>query len=329
MKFKILLLALLSYLFICCSGNPEAEGDKLYRQGQYNQALTYYFKAKELQPSNPVIQEKIVLTYLNRGAALYRKTDNIETFIGNFDKAQNLFPDTTTSSSFDKAYSELLYEYALAFHRSEPTNEIQKRRYFNNSIDYLQEAIAYDPENQAADSLLSAIKKANFQRMFDKGMAYYDQARKDRHNRLYLDAEYYLSRAVSFDPASDEARKSLKRVREKTLSIADLTRSVAIAVTGKKYSGNHFLIEFALINNMHDPIDFNPENVILVDIEENTYQYDPEKTSQFKDGLSESSSLKYQEKIQGAMAFEISRAKLLKLIRYQREDGTTAEKYFP
>lgn len=329
MKFKILLLPLLGYLIISCSGNPEAEGDKMYDQGQYNQALTYYFEAKKSQPSNPVIQEKIVLTYLNRGASLYRKTDNIETFIGNFDKAQKFFPDTTTSSSFNKAYSELLYEFALAFHQSEPTNEIQKRRYFNNSIDYLEEAISYDPGNQAADSLLNSIKRANFQRMFDKGVSYYEQAGKDRHNRLYLDAEYYLARAVSFEPGSDEARKYLKRVREKTLSIADLTRSVAIAVTGKKYSGNHLLIEFALINNMHDPIEFNPGHVIIVDNEENTYSYDPERTGQFKDGLNEKSTLKYQEKTQGAMAFEIPRAKSLKLIRYQMEDGTTAEKYFP
>ena len=59
-----------------CGGDPVAEGDKAYAEGNFNGALKAYFEAKKAQPDDQIINEKIALAYTQRGFDLYNKTKN-------------------------------------------------------------------------------------------------------------------------------------------------------------------------------------------------------------------------------------------------------------
>lgn len=313
-----------------CGGDPLAEGDKAYTEGDFNAALKSYFEAKKAQPDNQIIQEKIALAYTHRGLDLFEKTKNLNTFTGNHEKALKFIPETAKSEEFKKEYSHLLFKLAQAYYSTKAENPIQEEQYFTKTLDHLEEALTLDDQNAAADSMLQAIRKENFQKMFDKGETFYLQAQKEKTNpELYLSAEFYINRAVSFDPASEKAQDYLEKVREKTLKILDLKKDIPLAVANMKRTSNHTLLDITVFNNMGEKIQFDPTKLKIIDVENNEYELDVKETDKYDRALTKSVELEPRKQLDGNVAFNIKRSQELLCLQYEYEDGKLSKKFFP
>jgi len=330
MKIYLLVISILTGLILVqCGGNPEQDGDQAYAQGQYNQALNYFLEVKKSSPDNPKINEKIALTYMQRGLQLYQKRKKVEPFVGNFEKGENFIPQTETTPEFDLAYSGLLLELAKAYHSAKPANAIQKEQYFTKTLDLLDMSLAYNPENQKAEDKLDQIRADNFKQTFEKGVTFFDQAKKEKNPDLYLSAEHYLKRAVSFDPENEKALKKLSDTRKKTLSILDMDSDLPMAIADKQYSDGHLLVAFTAVNNSGAALEFDPAKLSLLDDAEQRIGLDMVYTEKFDDGLIKKSNLVARKQLDGTLAFAISKNKKIVSLNYEMPSGKIIKKYLP
>ena len=319
-------------IFVRCSKNLETQGDEAYAKGKFNQALTYYLKVKKEQPDNARLNEKIALTYMKRGLALYKLRNNVDAFQLNYEKSQEFLPSDSLSDHFRKEYSKLLYELAMAYHHATPKNDIQKEKYFTLTLDYLQKALQYDSTNTGADSKLNEIRIANFQKYFEKGKDFYAQAKRDKRNpSLYLSAEAYLLQAIRLNPQSEEAQKLLKKVRQKTLAILDISNELplALAVTGQKRVNGHLALSIIVFNNTVDPYPISPERFTLIDKQGREYSFASEKTAEFSKGLTEAVNIDAKSDRAIVLSFKVPKGVSPDRLIYKTEDGFTIGKYFP
>lgn len=313
-----------------CGSDPIAEGDKAYAEGNFNGALKAYFEAKKAQPDNQIVDEKIVLAYTQRGLDLYKKTKNLNTFIGNHEKAIKYVPKTMASADFKKEYSKLLFKLAQAYYTTKAENPIQEEQYFAKTLDYLDEALLLDDQNTIADSMLNAIREANFQKMFDKGKTFFAQAKKEKKNlELYLSAEFYISRAVSFNPTDEKAQKLLKQVREKTLKILDLKKDIPLAVANMKRTATHTLLDITAFNNMGVEVTFDPAKLKIIDIDNNEYGVDVKETDKYDRALTKAVKMEPRKQVDGNVAFAVEKSVGLLYLQYELPDGKLVKKYFP
>ncbi len=326
--FTSIIFIILSLMLIQCSGNPEAEGDDLYAQGKYKQAIVKYMEVKKTQPENTTIDEKLTLAYMQAGKQLFEKRKNIKSFIGQSEKAQDYLPEEG-APEFKKEYSQLLYQLAVAYNTVKPDNEIQKEQYFTSTLDNLELALNYDPTNTEADAMLSEIRAANFQKMYDKGMEFYNNAKKDKNESLYLNAEFYFQRASSFDEENEDARKQLSAIRKKTIAIPNFNTDFPMAVGNWQYSKGYLYIAFTTFNNIGMEMKFDPNKVILVDVDGNEYTLDKEQTGKLEMGLTEEMTLKVDARKDCDLAFKVAKSVKLSHLSYEMETGVVVNKYFP
>lgn len=313
-----------------CGGDPIAEGDQAYAAGNFNGALKSYFEAKKAQPDNVLIQEKIALAYTQRGLSLFEKTKNINTFIGNHEKALKYIPETETSAEFKTEYSQLLLKLAQAYNTTKAENPIQEEQYFTKTLNYLDEALLLDDQNIVADSMLTALREANFQKMFDKGETFFTQAKKEKTNaELFLSAEFYINRAVSFNPMDEKAQKYLKQVREKTLKIIDLKKDIPFAIANMKRTSTHTLLDITVFNNMGTAIQFDPTKLKIIDVDNNEYSIDNKETDKYDRALVTAVNMEPRKQVDGNIVFSVGKSKQLLCLQYELEDGTVSKKYFP
>ncbi len=326
-KVYILITILLSAFLLRCGGNPEAEGDQSFANGKYAQAISYYLEVKKNKADNPQLDEKIALSYMNKGFDLYQKRHNIQAFAGNFEKGQDFIPEET-SETFNKQYSVLLHKLAHAYYTTKPTNEIQKEQYFARTLELLDDALTFDETNAAAEKELSQIKSSNFKQTFKRGEHFYQQAQKEKNPDLYLTAEHYLERAVDFAPDNKDARKILQKVRKKTIAILNMDSDFPIAVPDKKYQKGFWMIAFTAMNNGSETIVFDPQKVTILDANEQVFQPDPEFTAKLDDGLVKAVSLKPRKQLDGSLAFKTQKAVKIKSIQYDLGNDKIVKKNF-
>ena len=317
-----------SLVLIQCGSDPVVDGDEAFAEGKYGQAITYYLEAKKAQPDNPLISEKIALTYMQRGLNFFQKRKNINAFKQNFETGMDNIPEKPTAE-FAKEFSKLLYELAMAYSNTKAENKIQEEQYFNLTLENLEEAIYQDEANEPARTSLAEIKKANFQQMFKKGMTFFQQAKKEKNNDLYLAAERNLRKAVSFNEESLEAKKQLKAVRRKTLSIVNMDEMVPFAVADYSYKGKFILVAFTAINNSGAQHQFDPLKIKIVGMDENEYAIDKTQTAKYDDGITKAVSLGIQKRLDGTLAFAVSRKIKINYIKYEFTEGENIIKYFP
>jgi len=328
-KIYLISVFLISALLFNCGGNPEEDGDKSYAEGKYVQALSYYLQVKKSDPKNPKINEKIALSYMQKGLILYNKTHNVESFAGNFEKGENFIPDSETSPQFDDGYSEMLHQLAKAYRQAKHSNEIQKEQYFTKTLDLLDLSLAYSPDNKEAENTLAEIKAENFEQTYQKGMRFLKQAKKEKNADLYLTAEHYLERSVFFDPENQEAQKNLKLVRNKTLTVLDMDSDFPMAVADKQYSGGFLLIAFTALNNSGEQMEFDPQKISLLDVNDQVIPLDLTQTEKFDDGLAKKMTLPARKQIDGTLAFVIKKSVKIAAIHYELSVEKQVIKSFP
>jgi tetratricopeptide (TPR) repeat protein len=323
------LILLLLFLFRC-GGDPITNGDKAFQDGKYNEALKFYSDAQKEKPDDQSLKEKIALTYAKKGESLYNRSKNLNSFVGNMEKAGNFITDENQSETFKKEYSKVLFTLAEAYHKSKAENPIQEEQFFTKTLDYLDQALLYDYENEKADSLMASIRKTNFQKMFEKGVQFFKQAQKEKNNGdLYLSAELYMNRAVSFDPQNKEAEQYLKKIRQQTLKILDLNKDFPIAIIAMKRTASHLLIDFSGLNNLGKAFEFDPSKLVVVDMDNNEYFFDPAETEKYDRALSKPVTVDNRKQVEGNIAFKIPKSINTQFIRYDLGESKTSKKYLP
>ncbi len=330
-KYSLVFLIVLS-LFVQCGKNLEAEGDNAYARGKYNQALALYLKVKKNQPNNARLDEKIALTYMQRGRRLYELRKNVDAFQLNYEKSKQFIPKDSLSASFKKEYSKLLYDLAMAYYQAKPQNDIQKEKFFNLTLDYLEKALDYDYNNTQADAKLAEIRTANFQKYFNKGKEYYQRALKDpRNTNLFLSAEAYLLQAVRMSEDNQQARKLLSKVRKKTLAILDISQDLplALAVGSYKYQSGNLALSITVFNNTIDPYTIEPQRFHLYDRDENEYGVNLQATDAYAKGLTKAQSIPPKKDGNWVIVFTMKKSAHPDRLIYETTDGLQISKYFP
>ncbi len=328
------ILSFLFFLFLFsllqCGGSKLEEGDMQFSKGNYIHALNNYLAYKKENKQDKSVNPRIALAYMNRGNELYKKTHNIETFSGNFEKANKFLDEGFTMPEQKKQYSDLLYKLALAYRESKPQNEIQEEQFFNNTLDYLGMALDNNENNQKADSLLNHIYDENFQKMFDKGLMFYKRAKKERNNPdLYLSAERYLAKAVEFNSGNKDAQKYLADTRKQTLGILQSNFPFSFCVPGYKITPKSIFIDFTIQNFSSDKIEFSLENLELVTIMGDVLKVDLKKTAELEQAFPAKTTLEPRKQIDGQIVFNYGLKDKIETLNYNYKDDTIITKYFP
>lgn len=321
-----LLLSLI--LFVSCGSDPYQEGEKAFNNGKYSQAIIHYSKAKQNNPKDKNLDEKIALSIVLHGRKLYQRNHNIKTLAGNFERSRDFVPEDP-SEQFKKQYSELLFELGQAYNQSKPNNDIQKEEFLNNSIAALEDAIFYNPDNDEANNLFDEIKASNFQKMLDKGINLYNQAKKERNYDLFFSAEYYLKKASNYNPFDEESKKYLVKTRKQTLKVLDSRAEMAIGVVEQKYLNKSLLLDLEIQNNKTEKLNLDVNLFSLVDSESNTYGLDKEMMEKLAKNALKNQSIAERQRAGGIIAFKTSGKKKIDYLMYTISDDEVVKKYFP
>ncbi|MCB0283868.1 MAG: DUF4352 domain-containing protein [Calditrichae bacterium] len=330
MKHLLSLLLVTSFFLIQCGGSKLEEGDANFNKGEYTQALNNYLAYKKANPDDRSVNPKIALAYMNHGKELFAKTKNIDTFSGNFEKAEKFLDNGFTLPEHQKAYSELLFALASAYKQAKPQNEIQKEQYFNNTLDYLNLALDNDADNYKADSLLSQIYQENFQKMFDNGMEFYKRAQKEKNNPdLFLSAEKYLTKAVKFNPGNKEAEDYLSKTRKQTLGILKSNFPFSFCIPDFKQTKNTLFVDLTGQNFSNEKFTFSFDNLELKSLKGNIYKVNPAKTAELKVALQDGQIIEPRKRIDGQLIFDIDPDVKIEAIIYNISPSEHVIKYFP
>jgi hypothetical protein len=325
---SILILFFSLFTLIQCGGSQLEEGDTYYASGDFTRAVNSYLAYKKANPQAKDINSKICLAYFNKGKDLFRRSRNIESYSGNFTKAQEYLDDTFTPEQ-KAEYSRLLYDFAIAYRKTKADNDIKQEEYFNNTLDYLQSAIDMDPENTTADSMLSAIYLENFQQMFDKGVKSYNKAKKEKNNvDSYLKAERYFKKAVQFNSSSEEAAQYLSNTRKETIGILESIEPLSFCVTGYKMDKNSCFIALAAKNYSNDVIAVDLNAITLNTEQGDVINVDMKKTAELEKALAQNTQIKPFELIEGQLVYTLQPNTKLQYIAYNIDDKSV-RKYFP
>ena len=326
-KLNLLFVLLLVFVVLSCSSDPIAEGDKLYQQGEYTQALKMYGEALKAQPQNMVLREKAALATVKVGQQLYQRRKVISPFAKRYEDCLALIPENP-SPEFSKEFSMVLYELAMAYMAKKPQNNIEKRENFDKVLTYFDEALFYDPDNATADEALRKFQEEHFAEMLEKGNNYYAKARKEKNDLYYLNAEYYFKKANEFKPDDDESMKMLTKVRKINLDKINPDIDFPLAVSGSVVKDDYTGILVYLENRSSASINLLAVMFTLIDKESN--EYNGEATDVFNVTFKEG-PLASAKSFEGAVSFKTGGKKIKsfeKLI-FESPDGMQTIKYFP
>lgn len=325
--FTIIGFILLVIILISCSGNPVQKGDDAFQQGDYHTALKFYTQALKEQPDNKDLQVKLTLADLMVGKTLAERRNIVTPVEGRYEKAMPLLSEFT-SPDIRNTLSDICTFLGKKYAEMTPQNEIQKRQYLEKAFNYLNDALFYNPENSEAERFLEDFKKKNFQEMYDKGMSYFERARKEKKDYFYLSAEFYLQKAMEFDPQNNDVQKVLQQVRKLTLNMIDPDLPYAFAVTGNLKKDQFLGVSVVIVNNTSSPTEVSAHDFQLMDTEGNSIPgninnlFEP----QFPEGTLAAAAEK-----EGVVVFEVGNKKWedFEKIVYQNPDGKMTVKYIP
>jgi len=329
-QFRNFVFIVLLFSLIQCGASKLEEGDDLYNQKNYNQAITSYLEYKKANPDDKSVNPKIALSYMNKGNQLYKNTRNVETFSGNYEKAQNFLESGITAPQHKEEYSDLLYDLALAYKKAQSENTLQQEQYFDYTLDYLSLALDYNPNNKKADSLLSKIYQDNFQEMYNKGVQFYERAQKERNNAdLYLSAENYLAKAVAFSFGDEQAQKYLSKARQNTLGILKSHYPLSFCVPAYKKDNSTFFVDITAQNFSTEAITFELSKLKLTSFEGEVFEIDSKKSAELEKTIADKTVIEPRKRIEGQLVFSIKADARLETISYIIDDKNTVKKYFP
>ena len=155
------------FLFQCENNDTIQKADKAFNNEEYLQAIRLYKKALQQNPEKELLKEKIALSYMYNGKLLYTSTKNVKSFAGNLKEA-NVFIPANPSQTFKINQSQILLSLSKAYINSKPENDIEKEKFFLESISTLEQSLILDSTNVEADSLLAEMNIIHFEKLLEK-----------------------------------------------------------------------------------------------------------------------------------------------------------------
>ena len=179
-------------------------GAILQKQNRFDEALQYYTRAGQINPSN-------VTTRLNVGT-LYQQRKNYEAAIAAYDSILILYPDNVEANFYKSECLALMGQKDLAvtgFKKVvalDPTNKDAKNQILDilkttmapsEMLEYLKRESAADAK--AVDSMYSYALELHKQNKFDDAIAFYNEVLKTKYNN----PEVYVNLAIAYQQKKD------------------------------------------------------------------------------------------------------------------------------
>ncbi|GEM_PF-5666436 len=320
---NLLLAIFMMMLLAACSSDPIQKGDNAFQKGEYAKAVKFYREAYQSHPKDYQVREKLALSYFKLGEYYYRKRKVLSAFAAQVNQGIQLLPDSLTPET-KKLLSGVHVSLAEAYMNTPPENIIRKRQFYDNARMHLQTALRYQPDNPRALQAWEQFKNKNFSEMYEKGMKYYQQAKKDKTN--YLIAEYYLTRAFQLNPDHTDLRKALMTSRKKTLNMLDPDQQVPIAITDKIRKGKVLSYLIVAHNNSNENYQIGAGSFFLID--ENGNAQEGFANDQFANAFTPG-SLKPEREKEGVVSFKINPGKHYVRVELRIENKVLGYKNLP
>ena len=331
-QFKYYIFLAGCLLVIQCGVDVVEEGKKAYADGDYSQAIKRLTEAREKDSTNTIINEMIFLSYLYRGEELFKRTNNVDALVGNFELASKYLPQEPTVH-FNKMYSKKLLSLANAYLSARAATEEEKDLFFDKAVNIVKQSLYIDSTNTVADSLLDKMKNDHFQNLIDKGKNLYDKARRTGNADLYFTAEYYLKEAMQFETDNTQIYNLMQKIRRKTLPVLNYREDVSLAVAGIKRERKAVVMTLSIKNYTSQPISLLLNNLKLVGRNGSSYRIHEEeikKRELFGETAIKNSVLNIDNpSTLGIIAFDAPRDIKIAYIQYQIDKKRFARKYFP
>jgi hypothetical protein len=329
-KFYIILAGCL--LVLQCGVDIIEEGKKAYADGNYSQAIKRLTEAYEKDSTNAMINEMIFLSYLNRGEELFKKTNNVDALVGNFERASKYMPKEPTVI-FNKMYSKKLLFLANTYLSTKTATNEEKDHFFDKAVNTVKQSIYIDSTNTAADSLMAKLKNDHFQNLIDKGKTLYNKARRTGNADLYFTAEYYLKEAMQFEADNTQIYNLMQKIQRKTLPVLNYREDVSLAVAGLKRERKAVLMTLSIKNYTSQPINLVLKKFKLVDRDGNSFDVNEDEINKRElfggVGIKNSVLNINNPSTQGIIAFDAPKEIKIAYIHYQIDKKRFARKYFP
>ena len=331
-QFKYYIFLVGCLLLIQCGVDDIEEGKKAYADGDYSLAIKRLTVAREKDSTNTMINEMIFLSYLYRGEELFKRTNNVDAFVGNFELANIYLPKEPTVH-FNKTYSKILLSLANAYLSARAANEEEKDHFFDKAVNIVKQSIFIDSTNTAADSLLEKMKNDHFQNLIDKGKNLYDKARRTGNADLYFTAAYYLKEGMHFEADNTQIYNLMQKILRKTLPVLNYREDVSLAVAGIKRERKALVMTVSIKNYTSQPISLLLNKFKLVDMDGNSFgihEDEIKKRELFGETCIKNSVLNIDnQSALGIIAFDAPKDIKIAYIHYQIDDKRYARKYFP
>lgn len=248
-------------LFLSCSTDPIQKGDSEFANGNYAAALKSYLEAYQKNPDAAELKEKIAVTMFRDGLEIYQKRRVVSAFEARVKRGLQ-YVGQDTSESLKSEISNIYYQLAMAYKARKAENPRQKQENFDKTLEYLSRAVSVNPDNNDAQTAYEQLMTQNFASMLNRGIEYYKQGEQNPDN--YLNAEYYLSKALQFKPEDAQAKKYLRLTRQAALGVMDMDREFPIAITDEMRKGNVKAMYLVIRNNSADAVDVSAQNFYLI-----------------------------------------------------------------
>ena len=308
---------------LACGGDPLPRGDEAFQQGKYAEAMKYYKEALKNQPDNPEIQKKIAFTYFKIGEYFFKTRRVIRAFEGQVEKGIQAAPDPD-DPEFRRQLSQTYFALAEAYQSVKPENPVQKEQFFKKTLFYLEKAIETDSSNSAAQQALQQFSEKNFQEMLNRGLNAYKKGPEDPLE--YLAAEFYLTRALKFNPDHKEARRYLRLARKKGLDVLNMSQDMPIAISSQLKKGRLLAYYIVIRNNTNEPRRVSSRNFYLLTAEGDEVQ--GSTSQEFAEPFQET-TLQPGEETGGVVTFQIQPRKKYVRVEYWHENAVLGYKNLP
>lgn len=330
--FRIFILVALSVIWFQCSTNPEVEGDNAFNAKDYTTAINHYKNALPNSLNKEAVKEKLALAYFYRGEDLYDKTRNVKAFSGNFEEGEKYLPEMP-HEDFKKEYSRILFELGRAYSVAPPGNELEKDDFYNKSLTMLGEALYWDVDNSAADSLIQQIRNNSFQELLDKANKYFDRAASTGKVDLYLSAETYLKKAAEYKADDPGVLMLFKKLKKRTLAVLNYQDGVSLAIMSYGHEKDGMLMRLTIKNYLADSVGLDLANFHVIGKDGQRYLIDEEAMrvrKLFGEDCLENVTLNANKPyVEGKILFDMPANVDVGYLAYKVNRRLESRKYFP
>jgi tetratricopeptide (TPR) repeat protein len=319
------------FLFQCGNNDTIQKADTAFTDGQYLQAIRLYKEALQNNPENELLKEKIALSYMYNGKLLYTNTKNINSFANNLERASAFIP-ANPSQTFNTSHSQVLLALSKAYINTKPENDIEKEKFFFESISTLEQSLILDSTNVEADSLLAEMNKKYFEKLLNRANSFYNKALQEQNVDFYFAAQKYLKMAKKFNSTNPDVITLEIKLRKKLAGVLDYNEGFSFAVLKYLKEKNNFITFVTVKNYLKDSVELDLNNFEIVDTKGNIYNISEKEMGirQVYDTKCLVNTTLTPEKsyIEGIIVFAAPDSVEMHYISYKKDDTNSVKKYF-